>query len=49
MKINLTKKNIEWGIYILMIIVLVIYGFKDSEAAAKLILAVKEAFSILFK
>jgi len=48
MKIKLTRKNVERGIYILIIIALVIYGFKDSEAASKLILAVKEAFSILF-
>ena len=47
MKIKIKRKNVERGIYILIIIFLVIYGLWDSEAAAKLILAVKEAFSIL--
>ena len=47
MKIKIKRKNVERGIYILIIIFLVIYGLWDSETAAKLILAVKEAFSIL--
>jgi hypothetical protein len=47
MKINISRKTIERTIYILIIITLVAYGFKDSEAAATLIHAVKEAFSIL--
>ncbi|KAA6302904.1 MAG: hypothetical protein EZS26_001074 [Candidatus Ordinivivax streblomastigis] len=47
MKIKPTRKNIERTIYLLIIIILVAYGFKDSEAAAVLINAVKEAFSIL--
>jgi hypothetical protein len=47
MKIKPTRKDIEKAVYILILIALVIYGFKDSEAAAALIHAVKEAFSIL--
>ena len=35
-------------VYILIILVLVLYGFKDSATAELLIRAVKEAFSILF-
>ena len=35
--------------YILIVIVLAIYGFRDSEAAERLIRAVKEAFTILFQ
>lgn len=47
MKINITRKTAERIIYILIIIALVIYGFKDSVAAEMLIRAVKDAFSIL--
>jgi hypothetical protein len=48
-KIKFSRKEIERTIYILIIIALVIYGLKDSEAAATLIHAVKEAFSILIQ
>jgi hypothetical protein len=48
-KINFTQKNMERAIYILLIIALVFYGLKNSEAAAMLINAVKEAFSILIQ
>jgi hypothetical protein len=47
MKIKITRKTAERSIYILIVVILVAYGFKDSEAAATLIQAVKEAFSIL--
>jgi hypothetical protein len=43
----LSRKTVERAVYILLIILLVIYGLKDSEAAAVLINAVREAFSIL--
>jgi hypothetical protein len=46
-KIKFTQKNIERTVYILIIIALSIYGLKDSDAAAKLIIALKDAFSIL--
>ncbi|NDV80864.1 hypothetical protein D0T87_02575 [Bacteroides sp. 51] len=43
------KPPIERIIYIIIIVSLVLFGMiKDSEAAAKLIHAVYEAFSILF-
>jgi hypothetical protein len=48
MKIKLTQKKVERVIYVLLIIGLAAYGLKDSEAAVRLITAVKEAFSILF-
>ncbi|MDR2626477.1 MAG: hypothetical protein LBC40_00395 [Dysgonamonadaceae bacterium] len=48
-KIKYTQKNVERAIYILLIIVLVFYGLKNSEAAVALITAVKEAFSILIQ
>ena len=46
-KTKFTQKNLERAVYILIIIALVIYGLKNSEAAATLITALKEAFSIL--
>jgi hypothetical protein len=50
MKRKISRKTAERVIYILIIIVLVIYGiFKDSAAADTLIRAVKEAFSILIQ
>jgi hypothetical protein len=48
-KVKFTQKNMERAVYILLIIVLVIYGLKDSDAAATLMNAVKEAFSILIQ
>ena len=39
----------ERMLYILIIIALVIYGFKDSVAAEAMIRVVKEAFTILFQ
>jgi hypothetical protein len=48
-KVKFTQKNMERAVYILLIIVLVIYGLKDSDAAATLMNAVREAFSILIR
>ena len=36
-------------VYILIILALVVYGFKDNAAAETMIRAVKEAFTILFQ
>ena len=47
LNIELSQKNIERTVYLLIIIGLVIYGLKDSEAAVNLITAVKEAFTVL--
>ena len=48
MKIKMDKKTAERAVYIGLIIILVIFGLvRDSEVAAMLIRAVKEAFSIL--
>jgi uncharacterized membrane protein len=46
-KVKFTRKTIERAVYILLIIALLLYGLKDSDAAAKLITALKDAFSIL--
>lgn len=37
----------ERTIYLILIVVLAIYGLKDSETAVSLINAIKDAFSIL--
>lgn len=42
------KRKAEWIIYIVLLIVLVFYGFKDPEGAERLIRAVTDAFGILF-
>ena len=48
MKPKISQKTAERIVYVLIIIILVIYGvFKDSAAADALIRAVKDAFSIL--
>ncbi|WP_163319950.1 hypothetical protein [Dysgonomonas sp. 520] len=50
MKNKISRKRAERIIYIVIIAGLVLFGiFKDSESAAALIRAVKEAFSILFE
>ena len=50
MKNKINRKTAERIIYIVIIMGLVLFGiFKDSESAATLIRAVKEAFSILFE
>jgi hypothetical protein len=43
------EKQTERTVYILLVIALAVYGFWNSEAAAMLIAAVKEAFSILIQ
>lgn len=47
---KISRQNKERMVYIVLIVVLVIFGiFKDSGAAAVLIRAVKDAFSILIQ
>lgn len=47
---KISRRNMERIVYVLLIIVLVIFGmFKDSGAAEVLIQAVKDAFSILIQ
>nr|DAX32043.1 MAG TPA: hypothetical protein [Caudoviricetes sp.] len=49
-KPKISQKTAERIVYVLIIIILVIYGvFKDSAAADALIRAVKDAFSILIQ
>ena len=44
-----SARQMERIVYILIILALVCYGFKDCTAAEALIRVVKEAFSILFQ
>ena len=49
---KITRKAVERTVYIILIVVLVIYGLRDTEfaeSATKLIHAVYEAFTILFQ
>lgn len=48
-RLKITWKTFERAIYILLIIALLLYGLKDSDTAAKLINALKDAFSILIQ
>lgn len=47
MKIDVSRRSVERLIYILIIILLVIYGLKDSEVAVRMIHAVSEAFTVI--
>lgn len=44
---RITRTTVERTIYIVLIVVLAIYGLKDSQAAVSLINAIQGAFSIL--
>lgn len=48
-KHRITREEIAWWIYLVIMIVLVIYGFRDSVAAEVLFRAVREAFSLLME
>lgn len=48
MKRRFNTKIIERGIFIILIVFLVFYGTKDSDAAEKLIRALTDAFKLFF-
>lgn len=48
MKMKLDYRKTEWIVYLVLLVGLVIYGLKDSEAAERLIRAITDAFTILF-
>ena len=43
------REEIAWWIYLVIMVALVIYGFRDSAAAEVLIRAIREAFSLLME
>lgn len=45
---KITRPAVERIIYLILIIVLVIYGVWNTEAAVSLIEAIKDAFTVLF-
>ena len=45
---KVTHRQVERTIYLVLIVLLALYGFRDSEAAVNLIGAVKDAFLLLF-
>lgn len=46
MKVDYQK--IQWIVYMMLLVGLVLYGLKDSQAAEGLIRAITDAFAILF-
>lgn len=48
MKMKLDRRKVQWMVYLILLIILVIYGMNDSEAAERLIRAITDAFTILF-
>ena len=47
-KHKVTREEIAWWIYLVIMVALVIYGFRD-RAAEVLIRAIREAFSLLME
>lgn len=48
-KKKVTKEDIAWWIYLVLAIVLVLYGLKDSGGAEMLLRALREVFSLIIK
>ena len=48
-KHKITREEIAWWIYLVIMVALVIYGFQDRVAAEVLIRAIREAFSLLME
>lgn len=48
-KHKVTREEIARWIYLVIMVALVIYGFRDSAAAEVLIRAIREAFSLLME
>lgn len=48
-KHKVAREEIAWWIYLVIMVALVIYGFRDSAAAEVLIRAIREAFSLLME
>lgn len=46
---KISRKDIAWWIYLLMMIAIVIFGFWNSEGAEALLKAIKGAFSLLME
>ena len=42
------RKNLERGIFMVLITGLALYGLKDADAAEKMIRALTDAFALLF-
>lgn len=48
MKMKLDRRKVQWAVYLILLVGLVIYGLWDSEGAERLIRAITDAFAILF-
>lgn len=48
MRMKVDYRKIQWIVYMILLVGLVFYGLKDSQAAEGLIRAITDAFAILF-
>lgn len=48
MRMKVDYRKIQWIVYMMLLVGLVFYGLKDSQAAEGLIRAITDAFAILF-
>jgi hypothetical protein len=48
-KSKVTRKDIAWWTYFVIMIALVIFGFWNSDGAEALLRAIREAFSLLME
>jgi hypothetical protein len=48
MKMKVDYRKIQWIVYMMLLVGLVLYGLEDSQAAEGLIRAITDAFAILF-
>ncbi|MCE8873662.1 hypothetical protein K0F93_06320 [Bacteroides ovatus] len=48
MKMKLDRRKVQWAVYLILLVGLVVYGLRDSEGAERLIRAITDAFAILF-
>nr|DAM13598.1 MAG TPA: hypothetical protein [Caudoviricetes sp.] len=44
---KVSRRSVERTVYLILIILLALYGVRDSEAAVSLLGAIKDAFSLL--
>lgn len=48
-KQKIKRENVAWWVYLVLIVLLVFWGFRDSKSAELLIRVLHEAFSLLIE
>lgn len=48
-KKKVTKEDIAWWVYLVLVVMLVFFGLKDSGAAEILLRALREVFSLIIE